>query len=71
MRSGVQVPHRPPINMNDKVVKICCKEFEEGLAAIHKACEHAALNGLATKLPMLVFCPWCGTKLEEVENELA
>lgn len=28
---------------------------------IHEACEHAALNGHATKLDGIKFCPWCGS----------
>ena len=38
----------------------CCKEFLPGIEAIHKSCEHAALNGVGIKLPSIKYCPWCG-----------
>lgn len=38
----------------------CCKDFLPGLYAIHKSCEHAALNGVGIKLPPVKYCPWCG-----------
>lgn len=53
-----------------KKIKYCCDEFIPFFRHFHNIAEYAALNGYAATPDMtLVYCPFCGEKLELIENE--
>jgi len=45
-------------------VEACCNFWNKNIDAIHWGLKMAAMNGNPTKLDPMVFCPWCGKKLE-------
>ena len=60
----------PPRAQEEKEYVACCAEYLPRVNAIHKSCEHAALNGVGIKLPAFQYCPWCGKCFKRKERPM-
>jgi hypothetical protein len=55
--------------MKEKIMKHCnCDYWKEGLRCVNSCISISDMHGFGYKGKIFDFCPWCGQKLEDVED---